>query len=245
MPLKVSFDASRSTDPDDDIIEYEWDFDNDGTIDQTGDKSTYTYQEIGSYEARLILTDSVGNQDEATVKVEVTEQGIVARLEINQSNGEVPLTVQFDASGSSFKEGSIVAYEYDFGDGSDAYIGGSSVIYRYTNIGTFNASVTVTGSDGSKDSSSVQIVVRPVALTACFTVNTDSGRAPLFVSVDPSCSEGTISTYEWTFGDGAISYDRKPETHSYSTPGTYTIKLEVTSGEGIVSIFENQITVEP
>ncbi len=243
VPLQVTFDANDSFDEEDDIVDYEWDFDNDGTIDDTGDTASYTYQEEGSYEARLIVTDSVGNIDEALVAVEVTAQGLIARLEINQSNGEVPLTVQFDASSSSYKEGSIVSYEYSFGDGSETYIGGSNVTYKYTNVGTFTATVTVVSGDGKRDSTSVQIVVRPVALTACFTVNTDSGKAPLFVSVDPSCSTGTIDTYEWAVGDGEISFDRKPETHTYSTPGTYIISLEVTSAEGIVSTFENEITV--
>ena len=243
VPLSVTFDANSSTDEEDDIVTYEWDFDNDGKIDDTGDTAVYSYQEEGSFEARLILTDSVGNVDEAFVPVEVTAQGLVARLEIDQSNGEVPLTVRFDASDSSYKEGSIVSYEYNFGDGSETYIGGSQVTYKYTSVGTFTASVTVVAGDGKRDTTSVQIVVRPVALTACFTVNTDSGKAPLFVSVDPSCSEGTIDTYEWNFGDGVISFDRKPETHTYSTPGTYVITLEVTSAEGIVDTFENEITV--
>ena len=243
VPLTVEFDANDSFDEEDDIVDYEWDFDNDGTVDATGDTAQHSYQEEGSFEARLILTDSVGNTDEAIVPIEVTAQGLIARLEIDQSNGEVPLTVSFDASGSSYKEGSIVSYEYSFGDGSSTYIGGSNVTYKYTSVGTFTASVTIVASDGKRDSTSVQIVVRPVALTACFTVNTDSGKAPLFVAVDPTCSEGTIDTYQWDFGDGEISFDRKPPTHTYATAGTYIITLEVTSAEGIVSTFENEITV--
>ncbi|MFA5792307.1 MAG: PKD domain-containing protein [Candidatus Gracilibacteria bacterium] len=244
VPLTVIFNGSSSTDKESDIVEYSWDFNGDGIVDSTGNTVTYTYQEIGDYTARLVLVDSAANEGEATVPVSVTKQGVLARLEVNTANGEVPLVVKFDASGSTYKEGNIVSYEYDFGDGTDSYVGGSSVTYKYTGVGTFNASVTVLGDDGSKDSTSIQIVVRPVALTACFTVNTNSGTAPLFVSVDPSCSQGTIDTYEWNFGNGELSFDRKPGTHTYSLPGTYIIKLEVTSPEGIVSSIENTITVK-
>lgn len=244
VPLTVVFDGSTSSDAEKDIVDYSWDFDNDGEIDNTGDKVSYTYEEEGNFEARLITTDSAGNSGETTVKVEVTAQGITARLEIDSSNGEVPLTVKFNASASSYKEGSIVSYTYDFGDGSTAYVGGSNVTYKYTSVGTYTATLTVTGSDGKKDTESVQIVVRPVSLTACFTVNTDTGSAPLFVAVDPSCSQGTITSYSWSFGDGDISFDRKPSVHTYSTAGTYTITLEVTGDTGIVDTITKTLTVK-
>lgn len=244
VPLKVNFDASESSDPEDDIVEYEWDFDNDGRVDETGDTAVYTYQKIGDYEARLILTDSVGNISESTVLIQVTEQGIQAVLEANISNGEVPLTVQFNASGSSYKEGSIVSYEINFGDGSDLYVGDATVTYKYNAVGTYTATLTVVGNDGKKASDSMQIVVRPVSLTACFEVNTGSGAAPLFIVVDPSCSQGTIQSYEWNFGDGDISFDRKPGTHTYSETGTYIITLEITEKTGIIDSFSQTIIVK-
>jgi len=243
VPFEVDFDATGSKDPEDDIIDYEWDFDNDGSVDDTGTAASYTYEEVGAYEARLIVTDSVGNTEETAVSIEVTEQGVVASLESDLSNGEVPLTVKFDASGSTYKEGSIASYDYDFGDGS-TYTGGSTVTYKYTDVGTFMVTLTVTGTDGKKDTDSVQVVVRPVALTACFTVNTDSGNAPLFVSVDSNCSQGTVDTYEWNFGDGEISYDRKPAVHTYAEAGAYTITLEVTGDTGVVDSFSKTITVK-
>ncbi|MFA4814807.1 MAG: PKD domain-containing protein [Candidatus Gracilibacteria bacterium] len=244
VPLEVSFDASGSTDPEDDIVNYEWDFENDGTVDETGNEATYTYSEVGEYEARLITTDSAGNTDETMVIVEVTEQGIQAVLEADVSNGEVPLTVKFDASGSTYKEGSIVSYEINFGDGSDLYVGDATVTYKYNSVGTYTVTLTVIGDDGEKATDTMQIVVRPVSLTACFTVNTDSGNAPLFIAVDPSCSQGTIQSYEWNFGDGEISFDRKPETHTYSEVGTYTISLEITEGTNIVDTFTKTVTVK-
>ncbi len=243
-PLAVSFDASSSVDPDSDIIEYQWDFDSDGVVDITGDKASHIYEEEGDYTATLTVVDAGGNQTVKTLPIQVVSQGLVARLTVDETNGEVPLTVSFDASGSSYKGGQIVAYEYNFGDGGDPFVGGSQVTYRYSGVGTFTATVTVTANDGKRSSAQVQIVVRPVALTACFTVNSDRDTAPLFLSVSPACSAGTVKNYEWDFGDGSKSFDRQPEVHVYSTPGVYTIRLELTSEQGIVDWVEKTIIVD-
>jgi PKD repeat protein len=244
VPLEITFDGTVSTDAEDDIVDYEWDFENDDEIDDSGSTVTYTYSETGSYEARLLVTDSAGNTSESTVEIVVTDQGVVAELSANVSSGEVPLTVSFDASGSTYKEGNIVSYEIDFGDGSDPYVGDATVTYKYSAVGTYTVTLTVVGDDGSKDTDSMQIVVRPVSLTACFTVNTTSGSAPLFIVVDPSCSQGTVKSYSWDFGDGEVSFDRKPETHTYDTAGTYTITLEVTGDSGIVDTFTKIVTAK-
>jgi large repetitive protein len=243
VPFTVEFNGAASADPDDDIVEYEWDFDQDGFADETGNLADYTFEEVGTFPVTLIVTDSIGNTDETIIEVEVTEQGVVARLDVDETNGEVPLTINFDASSSTYNEGNIVSYEYDFGDGN-THVGGSSVTYKYTSVGTFAVTVTVLGDDGETGTSELQIVVRPVSLTSCFTVNADSGRAPLFMTVDPSCSQGTIEDYHWDFGDGDVSFDRKPDTHIYDEAGTYTITLEVTSDEGIVDTFSKSITVK-
>lgn len=244
VPFTVDFDGTNSLDPDEDIIDYQWDFDNDGTIDDTGENVSFTYQEVGNYEARLLVIDSEGHTSETTLDINVVSQGIIARLDVDVTNGEVPLVVQFDAAASTYQDGNIVSYEYDFGDGSEGHVGGSDVSYRYTTVGTFTASVTVIADDGATDTTSVQVVVRPVSLTACFTLNLNQGDAPLFVTVEPSCSTGTVQSYEWNFGDGeGVSFDRQPEPYLYEEPGIYTIRLEVTGDNGIVDVFEQDITV--
>jgi PKD repeat protein len=243
VPLTVIFDGSGSTDVDGDIVQYAWDFDGDGEIDEAGDVVTYIYGEAGIYNASLIVTDSAGNTGGDSIEIGVEEQGITAVLEADLTSGEVPLTVEFDASGSSYREGEIVSYEYDFGDGQ-TYTGNSSISYKYTTVGTYTASITVVGDDGTTDTAETVITIRPVSLTSCFTVNTNSGTAPVYLSVDPSCSTGTISSYEWDFGDDEISFDRKPEIHVYDTPGTYTVTLEVSEESGVLDSFSNTITVK-
>ncbi|MCD4736901.1 MAG: PKD domain-containing protein, partial [Bacteroidales bacterium] len=57
MPLDVQFYNYSMGD----IIQYEWDFDNDGTIDSFEESPVYTYQDTGYYSVRLIITDTVGS----------------------------------------------------------------------------------------------------------------------------------------------------------------------------------------
>jgi len=58
----VTFDGTRSNDPDGEITEYRWDFDGDGTVDRTTTTATptYAYSDIGTYDAELTVVDDDG-----------------------------------------------------------------------------------------------------------------------------------------------------------------------------------------
>ncbi len=84
-PLLVSFDASESYDPDNDvppnrgITLYEWDFDSDGTYDESGTSPTieYTYElpSLMGYLATLRVTDAQGATDTDSVAIQVYPSG--------------------------------------------------------------------------------------------------------------------------------------------------------------------------
>jgi PKD repeat protein len=62
--------------------------------------------------------------------------------------------------------------------------------------------------------------------------------------IDMSTAGSTpIETWSWDFGDGQGSMEKSP-THTYNTPGVYTVALVVTSSSGFDSLIkENYITV--
>jgi trimeric autotransporter adhesin len=71
----------------------------------------------------------------------------------------------------------------------------------------------------------------PPGVVASFTATPTSGTAPLDVKFTDA-STGSPTSWSWDFGDGASSTEQSP-THTYSTPGTYTVKL--TAGNGASS----------
>jgi PKD repeat protein len=57
-----------------------------------------------------------------------------------------------------------------------------------------------------------------------------------------SDGDGSVTAWDWRFGDGAASTDREP-SHVYSGPGTYSVTLTVTDNEGATAASQAQVTV--
>ena len=165
-----------------------------------------------------------------------------ADLKSNRTQGTAPLTVQFDASGSTYPSGSITNYKWDFGDGTPTSTGNAQLSHKYSTVGTYTATVTAVANDGSTDSASITITVRDVALSACFTSVFTEGQAPLTTKFDPACSTGTIKNYFWNFGDG-ISTSQVSPSHTFADSGEYTVMLEVTDENNNVSTADLLIKV--
>ena len=72
-------------------------------------------------------------------------------------SGDAPLTVSIDASDSSDADGSIVNYDWDFGDGTVG--SGTTADHTCTTAGQFTAVLKVTDNDGATDTATVVITV--------------------------------------------------------------------------------------
>jgi hypothetical protein len=63
-----------------------------------------------------------------------------------------------------------------------------------------------------------------------FSANPTAGLVPLTVNFTDK-STGSITSWEWDFGDGSTSIKKNP-SHTYNNPGTYTVTLIVTGPGG-------------
>jgi len=79
------------------------------------------------------------------------------------------------------------------------------------------------------------VIVEPGAVPAppiaAFAANPTSGPAPLVVKFTDQ-STGIITNWSWDFGDETTSAEQNP-THTYVSPGIYTVVLTVTGPGGV------------
>src|SRR5207249_5067117 len=131
------------------------------------------------------------------------------------------------------QDGSIVSYQWSFGDGATG--SGVSVSHTYA-AGAYTARLTVTDNTGLTDSHSVTITASSpnTPPTAVVSATPTSGTAPLTVSFNGAGSsdpDGSIASYQWNFGDGGTASGASVQ-HTYTTAGTFTATLTVTDNRG-------------
>ncbi len=187
-------------------------------------------------------TGKGGNRDIFYVRVDQVTSFPVASFTAQPTQGNPPLQVSFDASASYDPDGSIVSYQWDFGDGNKS--NGIQYVHTYTKLGTHIATLTVVDDEKQSSTGSQQIVVGtpPVAQ---FTANPSSGPSPLNVKFDASASsdpDGTIVSYSWIFGDGT-SGTGKQVSHTYTNNVNRIASLTVKDNHGLTATASTEIKV--
>jgi len=158
-PLEITFDASASSSPNGAIVSYEWDF-GDGETG-IGVVVTHTYEEKGTYEVTLMVTDSSGKTGARAQVVEALNRVPIASFEADKYWVGINMPIEFDASDSYDTDGEVVQYLWSFGDGTTGE--GMVVEHEYVSQagGGWKPLVTLTvvDEDGGSGSTSKQITV--------------------------------------------------------------------------------------
>lgn len=138
------------------------------------------------------------------------------------------LTVTFTDQ-SNDTDGTIVSWNWNFGDGNSLSIQNPQHTYAYPD--SYTVSLTVTDNDGASDTTSQNIIV-------IGPPNDPPVASFIYSCVDMTCnfngsgsdSDGYITTYHWDFGDGISSIQQKP-LYTYTTEGDYNVTLTVTDDD--------------
>jgi len=169
------------------IVWYVWTIAEDVVWTLTGKTATYMFLTPGVYTVTLNVTDAEGNWGMDMVAITVRDvTRPVAEAGINQTVPEGSV-VSFNAIHSRDNLG-IVAYEWDFGDGTRET--GLAVNHTYMRSGSYNVSLTVKDQSGNSDTDSVVVTVLR---------DTDGDMFPDIVDSDDD-NDGMPDVWEAIFG---------------------------------------------
>jgi PKD repeat protein len=246
-PFTAVFHSTGSVDPDCGYLghvcpglTYSWNF-GDGSPVDTSASPSHLYA-AGSYVATLTVTDNEGATSTASVSIKANvAPTAVASADVTDGDG--PLAVQFTGSDSHDDDGSIVAYSWDFGDGSGT-VTIADPDHTYA-PGQYTATLTVTDNNGITSTSTVAIDVNAKP-TSSVSSNVTSAAAgsPVNFTGSAADSDGTFS-FAWDFDDGSPSVTNTlTPSHAFTNPGTYHVTLTVTDDRGsVVTSAPRTITV--
>src|SRR5256885_11474074 len=233
--VNVKFNASASYDPDGRIISYGWDF---GDLTRgTNQVTTHSYTSANTYNVTLTVTDNESFTATAYVHVVVGPappgpQSPVARFTYpSPVDPGIPIT--FDGSTSSDSDGTIDSYAWDFGDSSPTG-SGNITTHTYAVRGTYTVTLNVTDNTSLSSIATHQVVVdiSPRAAFLFAPAAIYMGVAVKFNGSMSTDSDGTIVSYNWTFGDGAMVAG-PVVSHAYGSKGTFTATLVVVDDAGL------------
>lgn len=161
--LDCSFDASSSYDPDGTITSYRWEFSRYGSElgHASGSTAQFTFPAVGDYTARLTVVDDASGRASKAEWFPVGQRPIAEMTFTCQD-----LTCTFDGSGSSDPDGSIVRYEWSFGDGTYLYGAESKVTHTFATAGSYYVYLTVIDDDAAYGYDNALVTVPEFTLTA-------------------------------------------------------------------------------
>ena len=181
----------------------------------------------------------------ATVQSPTNLQGPTAQANtIGYTPNYAPINVSFSSVGSN-DDGTIVSYNWLFGDGSGA--DAQNPVHEYQAPGEYTVSLTVTDNDGLSDQALVAVSVLNRAPVAAIAASPLTGQAPLQVNFSSTGSQDddlqSNISFNWDFGDQTSSTEAMP-THLYTSAGEYTVTLTVTDNLGASDVANINISVD-
>jgi PKD repeat protein len=238
------------------IVNYHWDFGDGKTADETdqGGNTNHIYDDPGTYQVTLTVTDANGLKATATSTREVI--GVPkAVIDFTPDHGKKNTKFTFRGNKSSVPEGTIVRWQWRClgkkvieDDSADKkHKGpkdGTTCVFGHEKLST--AQLIVTSDQGEKAVTNVSVPVLPkFPPKAAISHGPEEPSVDQLVTFDASQSKSDpkgdgegITNYHWDWGNGEVQDTASPTVqHAFSgDPGPRKVFLTVTDAEGSTTI---------
>ncbi|MGB5684251.1 MAG: PKD domain-containing protein, partial [Candidatus Electrothrix sp.] len=231
-----------SSDADDAIISYTWDF-GDGS---TGEGRTveHVYPLPGMYTVQLWVTDASG----CASAVQATQKDIRVNAPPVADAGSDQIiapggTVHFDGSRSLDQDGSITSFSWQVQNQKYKQYKAEKFSHRFEQPGQYQVGLTVVDNDGAKHSDSLTVTVNSPPIARMQTLpRIEPGKEVLLDASGSADADGSIIAYTWDFGDNSRGQGRQLK-HVYAEPGRYQAVLTVQDDSGAANDTANDTAI--
>lgn len=226
---EIIFTAIDSYDPDGEIKNYHWSFE-DG-VELQGRQIQRIFTESGPQRFTLTVDDGEGLSNSIVSVSGVTNvnhQPYIVTEPIVRSNS---LKVKLDASASYDLDNNPLKFEWTLPDGSKRTE--ASFSWTATEPGVHIIGLTVDdglGLSNSTNTESIRVLInRPVQAVVDSEIASCTGQTVLFNSSRSFDPDGDAFSVKWDFGNGITSDEANP-SYVYEKPGIYEAKITLDDG---------------
>ncbi len=231
-PLEVEFQGPGG------LSAYFWDFDDRSTSSNLQNPE-HNFINPGTY--TVTLFEGEGGTQIGTLTIEVFSKPDLDFVG-DPAIGCAPLQVNFTDITDYTAPIQVTSRTWTFGDGGNN--NGVSPTYIYNDQGEYTVGLSISTNFPSCDTTIVKTDYIEVGeeLNVDFNINPGSFScdAPFTVSFENTSETGTGITYSWDFDNGQTSDEFTPGNVTYTEPGSYDVRLTVTSEDAGCSNFRTR-----
>lgn len=209
-------------------VSYLWQFGDPANSTSTAPNPTFTYPALGTYNVTLTVTNgSCSHSVTLPVKLVAELADFSASKTTACKNEQITIT----ATGSN--AANIAQYQWSI-NGGTPFTGGRSIQTSFPANGSYSVTLTITDFNGCTDTKTVNNYITVTGPVAGFTaIDTGGCRNTSISFTDQSTPAGSITRWQWDFGDGNTqSFTAPPFTHTYTDTGLFNVRLTITDNLG-------------
>ena len=223
----TNFSNSSSIVAPDNIAAWTWDFDNNGSIDNTTQSPSNTYSASGTYVVKLVATSNNGCKDSTTVNALVNA---LPTATFTPSNACLNANINLNNASSIPLPDNISVYSWNFGanasPATSAIQNPPLLSYNTSGVKTISLNITANTSCTASITQTVMVYPQPVANFSATSVCQSTATAFTDLS---TTGGGSITNWAWDYeNNSSVDNTTSAPSFAYPSSGTYTASLIVT-----------------
>src|SRR5690554_598413 len=219
-------DLSTTTDGSS-IIAWGWNFGEGST--ENVEQGTFAYSADGNYDITLTIETSSGCFNTLSAPIEIKTNPI-----LTFSTSYICKTKAIEFNGGQLSPQTITDWNWNFNDpasGTNNVATGQNTQHVFASPGDYDVMLIGTDIFGCIDTLVQTKTIAPTP-SADFNFNeVCEGSVVNYQNASTVASPATITSYQWTFGDGTNSGQTNPQK-PYASQGVYTVGLTATANNG-------------